>query len=283
MEIPFTKMQAAGNDYVYLDLFHLNLSGVDFGDLARKISVRHFSVGSDGLILIYPSETADVGMRMFNADGSEGSMCGNGVRCVAKYCYERGIVHKSRIAVETAAGVREVAVHVTNGKVQSCTVDMGKVSFTYADIPVNTSSDRLCLRAAGNDYPLIAVSVGNPHAVTFVESLKGDIAAAGAELACHPVFPEGANIEFVRVADPRRLEVRVWERGSGETYACGTGACASVAAAVRAGYCACGVPVSVHLRGGILTVTVGADLRVLLEGDAHMVFEGVFRYENQSQ
>jgi diaminopimelate epimerase len=280
MKIPFTKMHGIGNDYVYIDLFRHSLDGVDIPDLARKMSPRHFSVGSDGVILICPSDVADARMRMFNADGSEGKMCGNGVRCVAKYCYDTGIAKKEHITVETLSGIKTIRVHQENGCVKTAVVDMGKANLTPAEIPVKAETNHLTLHAAGRDYTLTAVSMGNPHAVTFVDSVDFDISVPGRELENHPAFPERANIEFVKVIDRTHLQMRVWERGSGETYACGTGACATAVAAVLAGHSDYDTPITVRLLGGDLTITVGRDLSVQMEGAAETVYEGVYTYEN---
>lgn len=258
----FTKMQGLGNDYVYLD----GTGGwpEDLPGLARRMSDRHFGVGSDGLICVGPSERADFRMRMFNADGSEGEMCGNGIRCVGKFVYDRGLTRKTALRIETGAGVREIFLHLKSGGVTAVTADMG--------VPeVGQTQD---LTVPAGTYRVTPVSMGNPHAVTFVEDPDQlDLAEIGPQVERHPSFPNRTNAEFASVLGPDRLRMRVWERGSGETMACGTGACAVLAAAVRAGLC--GREARVELRGGALRLSWDAGSgHLFLTGPAVTVFHG---------
>ncbi len=258
----FTKMQGLGNDYVYVDGIHQDLR--DLPQLARRVSDRHFGVGSDGLICIGPSQVADFRMQMFNADGSEGEMCGNGIRCVGKFVYDKGLTDKRKLTVETLAGVRELVLHVTEGKVAEVTVDMGA---PVVEPPIVIS-------AGGRDYPAIPVSMGNPHCVVEVADPAAlDLAAIGPEFEHWPHFPDRTNTEFVQVLSPDILSLRVWERGSGETMACGTGACAAVAALSAAGRC--GRQAAVRLLGGELTIDWEEKSgHVFMTGPAVTVFDG---------
>ena len=256
----FTKMQGLGNDYIYV------WGEVDSPEtLSVKLSDRHFGIGGDGLILIDKSEVADFKMRIFNADGSEAKMCGNGIRCVGKYVYEKGYTDKKEITVETLSGIKTLQLELENGKVKNITVQMGQ---THA-------SPEICLDIDGEDICFTPVSVGNPHAVTFVEDVENlDLAAIGPKVEKHPNFPDGVNAEFVQVIDERTLRMRVWERGSGITLACGTGACASAAAAVRQGLCEANTPITVQLDGGNLQIKIASDGTALMRGPAKFVFEG---------
>lgn len=249
-------MHGLGNDYLYVygELPHPE-------EAARKLSNRHFGVGSDGIILITPSEVADFKMRIFNADGSEANMCGNGIRCVGKYVFDKGYTEKTHLTIETLSGVRTVDLKTV---VVDATVDMGKAE---VQAPV-------ALTAAGVEVTCTPVSVGNPHAVIFVPDAEhAPLTTVGAEVERHKLFPGGVNVEFVEVIDRRTLRMRVWERGSGITMACGTGACASVAAAVAAGYCDENEEVAVRLDGGDLQVKVRADGTVMMTGPAKTVCE----------
>lgn len=272
MKIPFTKMHGLGNDYIYIDCFATPADTLpDLPTLAARLSQRRFSVGADGLVLILPSDVADAHMRMFNADGSEGLMCGNAIRCVGKYLYERGLIsaNSREITVETGSGIKALSLSVRNGKVDSVTVDMG-----CAEV-----SDEVILRAEGKHYHLILVSVGNPHAVCFTEDVGAvSVESVGAVLSAS--VNGGVNVEFAERVDETTLRMRVYERGSGVTLACGTGACAAVAAAVSRGICPSDTPVTVLLDGGALTVihavggtTVGTTYMI---GGAEFVFDGVF-------
>ncbi len=273
-------MHGCGNDYIYVDCF----SGepCDPGALSARMSPRHTSVGADGLVLICRSDVADAKMRMFNLDGSEGMMCGNAIRCVGKFLYDNGIVKSTSVTVETRSGIKSLTLFPDEktGKVASVKVGMGRASFAAADVPVLCGADEFvdgAIDINGRQWRLTCVSMGNPHAVTFVDNVGSlDLCAIGPLFEHHTMFPERVNTEFVRVIDEKTLEMRVWERGSGETYACGTGACASVAAAVRLGICRPGTPVSVRLVGGELAVTVDGDFSVTMTGPAVKVYEGVY-------
>lgn len=258
----FTKMQGLGNDYVYVDAIHQDPG--DLPRLARRVSDRHFGVGSDGLICICPSQTADFRMRMFNADGSEGEMCGNGIRCVGKFVYDKGLTGKRTLTVETLAGVRELTLHVTGDKVSEVTVDMG----------IPTVEPAIAIAVKGKHYTGVPVSMGNPHCVVEVDDPAGlDLAAIGPEFEYWPHFPDRTNTEFVQVLSPDVLALRVWERGSGETMACGTGACAAVAALFAAGRC--GRRATVRLLGGELTIHWEEKSgHVFMTGPAVTVFDG---------
>ena len=231
----FTKMNGIGNDYIYINGFEEKVD--DPSALAIKLSDRHFSVGSDGVIIILPSKVADFRMRMFNADGSEGKMCGNGTRCVAKYVYEKGLTDKTCVTLETLAGIKTLDMDVEDGVVKSVSVQMGKADFNASDVPVIFGGDEMVsqkLSLECGEWVVTCVSMGNPHCVTFVNDTKSlDLEKIGPQFEHNPIFPERVNTEFIKVIDDATLEMRVWERGSGETLACGTGACASVAAAVK--------------------------------------------------
>ena len=281
MRIEFTKMHGCGNDYIYVDCIN-GAEPEDPGALSAAMSKRHSSVGADGLVLICPSEVADAKMRMFNLDGSEGLMCGNAIRCVGKYLYDNGIVDKTEITVETRSGIKTLSLLVGDGTVKEVTVGMGHASFAAADVPVICDGGEFidgAVSVAGREWKLTCVSMGNPHAVTFVDDVQSlELERIGPLFENHEMFPQRVNTEFARVIDEKTIEMRVWERGSGETFACGTGACATVAAAVRLGLCCAGVPVTVRLRGGELTVTVCEDRSVLMTGGAAKVYEGVYEY-----
>ncbi|MEW5762172.1 MAG: diaminopimelate epimerase [Bacillota bacterium] len=271
----FVKMHGLGNDFVVLDGWREPLPEAP-GTLARRICDRHFGVGADGLVLIGPSRQADVGMRIFNPDGSEAEMCGNAIRCVARYVHERAYVTGDRIRVETPAGVMEPRLVLRGGRVAAVRVDMGKPRLERGEIPMEGPPGRVVeepLEVAGSTLRLTAVSMGNPHAVLFVDDVQEiDLLALGPALENHPVFPRRTNVEFVQVLGPRAVRVRVWERGAGATLACGTGACAAVVAGVITGRTA--REVTVHLPGGDLEVAWAADGQVYLTGPAEEVFEG---------
>ena len=274
----FTKMQAAGNDYVYMDTFKAPISSPEA--LARRISDRHFGVGSDGLILICPPSDpgeADFRMRMFNADGSEAEMCGNGIRCVGKYVYDNGHTDKEQVRIETLAGVLTLRLHVSGGKVETVTVDMGEPRLAPKDIPVSGPGEDFInrpLRVQGRVWNVTAVSMGNPHAVVFVHGIDNlDLSGIGPQFEHHPLFPRRTNTEFVEVVGRHHLKMRVWERGAGETLACGTGACASVVAAVLTGNTE--RKVRMKLLGGELDIEWDeATNHVFMTGGAVTVFTG---------
>lgn len=273
----FYKYHGAGNDYLFFDCFEERLPYP--WRLARELSERHFSVGGDGIVLILPSETADARMRMFNADGSEGRMCGNAIRCVAKYLYDVKKIGKKRILIETKAGTKTVYVRTKrrSGESYAFTVDMGGPAFAPSRIPALFEGERIVghpLIVGEQTYRVTCVSVGNPHCVVFGDDPETlDLEEVGPQLSGHPAFPEGVNAEFVQVVGKNELKMRVFERGSGETLACGTGACAAAVAAVLNGYAEKNADVKVHLRGGELKVVYTGET-VLLTGPASFVFKG---------
>ena len=277
MKTEFTKMHGLGNDYIYV--YCPNKEPENPNEISRLISRRHFSIGSDGLVLICSSEIADAKMRMFNADGSEGGMCGNAIRCVGKFLYDKGIIKKDKISVETLSGIKYLSLFIgEDGMVETVSVEMGKANFSPAAVPTTffdeAVNEPICV--LGNEYKITALSTGSAHCVTFQKDVFDlDISEIGPLFENHEVFPERVNTEFIECTDRRNINMRVWEKGSGETLACGTGACASVAAAVRLGMCESGVPVTVHLRGGDLEITCFSDYSLIMRGKAETVFDGV--------
>ena len=255
----FTKMHGLGNDYLY------HYGEIEKpADVSIKLSERHFGIGSDGIILITPSDCADFKMRIFNADGSEAKMCGNGIRCVGKYVFDKGYTDKTHLTVETLSGIKTLDLKTVGGKAVYATVDMGKCK-------VNKS---VTLEALNQEVTLLPVSMGNPHAVIFVKDAENaPLTTLGAALEHHEFFPDGVNVEFVQVIDSLTLRMRVWERGSGITMACGTGSCACVAAAVAMGYCRENELVTVKLDGGDLSVKMLPDKTVMMTGPAKTVCE----------
>lgn len=287
----FTKMHGCGNDYVYINCFEEKVENPT--ELAIKLSDRHFGIGGDGVILICPSDKADCTMDMYNLDGSRGKMCGNGIRCVGKYAYDHGIVDKTEITVETLSGIKTLKLvkNEKTGKIDSVTVDMGYAEFDPVKIPLSVDemnklagsegvkkSDNGCVlglkvEVNGKTNAYSFVSMGNPHAITFVDDVKTlNIMECGPDMEKHPLFPEKANIEFIHVVDRNHIDMRVWERGSGETWACGTGACASVVACFENGLTDRNVEVT--LLGGKLNIEYLEDGRVLMTGPATEVFNG---------
>ena len=257
----FTKMHGLGNDYLYV----YGEVPADIAALSRKLSDRHFGAGSDGMIYISPSEKADFRMRIFNADGSEAKMCGNGIRCVGKYVYDKGYTDKTHLTVETLSGIRTLDLEVRGGKVRRAAVDMGRAE---------VGEDR-SLSVDGPEWTGTPVSVGNPHFVLFVRDIEeAPLSTLGPRIEKHEAFPDGVNVEFVEARGENRLRMRVWERGSGVTMACGTGACASAAAAVRKGLCDPYEPVCVELDGGILEIRVDRGGTVTMTGPAESIYEG---------
>ena len=271
----FTKMHGCGNDYIYFNCVGDSIENPE--KLAVRLSDRHKGIGGDGIVLICPSELADAKMRMFNIDGSEGKMCGNAIRCVAKYLWDRELVRKEEIHIETLSGIKTCWVHAVEGLADTVTVDMGSAVLAPAKIPVNLAGDVIVRRnteVAGGIYEITCVSMGNPHCIVFGEDPDGlDLESLGPAFEHDPLFPERVNTEFVQVLGPNTLKMRVWERGSGETMACGTGACASAVAAVLCGSCKMGADIVVRLRGGDLVVNYTED-RVLMTGEAREIFEG---------
>ena len=272
----FTKMHGIGNDYIYVNC----MNGMDFdpSETSIRLSDRHFGVGSDGMILICPSEVADFKMRMFNADGSEGKMCGNGVRCFAKYVYAKGLTDKTEITVETLGGVKTAQLTVEDGEVTSVRVNMGGPILEPALIPVKWNGDSLigeAVSVAGGEWNITCVSMGNPHCVVFVDDVDGmDLEKSGPKFENDTLFRERVNTEVVRKIDDRTVQMRVWERGSGETWACGTGACAVAVASILCGYVTSNT-VTVKLRGGDLRIEWNREENtVYMTGPATFVFEG---------
>ena len=284
MKISFTKMHGIGNDYIYLNCF--DSEPEEPAALAVEMSPRHFSVGSDGLVLICRSQIADAKMRMFNADGSEGKMCGNAIRCVGKYIYDNGMTEKTELKIETLSGIKTLSLSVKNGKVCSVCVDMGRYTLAPEALPLLSEKEMIDrpVSVKGKEYRLTAVSVGNPHAVCFLPEIDGlDLEKIGPDFENLSLFPERVNTEFVRRIDPTTLQMRVWERGSGETYACGTGACATVAAAVVNGLCPADEDITVRLIGGELTVRCCSDGSIFMTGAAKKIYEGVYEYGSEAE
>ncbi|MGN0822790.1 MAG: diaminopimelate epimerase [Candidatus Gallimonas sp.] len=271
----FYKMHGIGNDYIYFDCFDGEPS--DPSALAKRLSDRHFSIGGDGVILVCRSAVADGKMRMFNADGSEGKMCGNGIRCVGKFLYEVKGIRKETVTVETLSGIRTLRIGAKNGIVHSVTVDMGKAELRPERIPARLGGDRAVgvpLEVAGKTYSVTCVSMGNPHCVTFVDDPYAiDLEKIGPQFETHEAFPERVNTEFVQVLGKNDVRMRVWERGSGETWACGTGACAVAVACALNGYCEKNAEITVRLRGGDLKIRY-TDEAVFMTGGAEFAFTG---------
>lgn len=272
----FTKMHGIGNDYVYVNCFEETVD--DPVKTAIAVSDRHFGIGSDGLILIKPSQVADGKMEMYNADGSQGAMCGNGIRCVAKYMYDHGLTDKTSISVETKSGIKYLDLTVADGKVTEVRVNMGAPILKAADIPVRADKEQLVgepVEVDGRIWHITCVSMGNPHAVTYLDDVKHlEIEKIGPKFENHSMFPDRVNTEFARVIDRRTVEMRVWERGSGETLACGTGACATAVASILNGYTE--DEVTVRLLGGDLKIFWDRkENTVYMTGSATTVFDGV--------
>jgi diaminopimelate epimerase len=274
----FEKMHAAGNDYIYVNLFEEKVENP--ADLSRRLSDRHFGVGGDGLVLIGPSTEGDFSMQMFNADGSEGLMCGNAARCVGKYLYERGLTTRTEIALQTKSGIKYLflTVNPATDTVERVRVNMGKAAFAASDLLRSqvTLPEMVDypVQVDGREYRITFVSMGNPHAVIFMQDVDSlEIEKIGPKIEHHDLFPERTNVEFIEVTDRTQLKMRVWERGSGETLACGSGACASVVAGVITNRS--DPKATVQVRGGMLHVEWDRDNnQVFLTGDAHFVFKG---------
>lgn len=275
-------MHGAGNDYIYIAA--MTESPQNLGSLSEKISNRHYGVGSDGLVAILHSDSADFRMRMFNADGSEAQMCGNASRCIGKFVYERGLIDKTEITLETLSGIKTLKLTVNDGIVEKVSVDMGKPEFTASKIPVASTCGlpivRETISVEGSDYDITAVSMGNPHGVIFCDSITDKMVLGdGPLLETAGIWPERANIEFAKIEGRDKITMRVWERGSGETMACGTGACATVVAGVVNGLC--DRQVAVKLPGGTLDVEWReSDDHVWLSGGAEFIADGIFYYES---
>ncbi|MEM1515890.1 MAG: diaminopimelate epimerase [Thermoproteota archaeon] len=281
MKLPLWKMHALGNDYILIDNRDGRISDKILSSLAQRLCRRRFSVGADGLLILHNSSVADVKMRIFNADGSEAEMCGNGIRCLAKYCYENSIVRKSEMSIETLAGIKEVWLHIINGKVLSITVDMGSPIFDGEKIPILSKKKFIneWLDVNGEKFRATCLSVGNPHCVIFVNDVASfPVEYYGPKIEKHPLFPKRTNVEFAQIIRPNIIKVRVWERGVGETLACGTGACASVVAGRILG--ALSNECVVRLLGGDLKIRYDEiNNRVFLTGPAEKVYEGIIELE----
>lgn len=278
----FTKMEGCGNDYVYVNLFEEEIENPE--KLSIAVSDRHFGIGSDGLITIGPSEKADFRMRIYNADGSEAEMCGNGIRCVAKYVYEHKLTDKTEISVESGAGIKYLKLFITDGRVLSVRVDMGEPILAPELIPVEAEGNRVVdepITVAGKEWRMTCVSMGNPHAVVFVDHVADfPIEQYGPEFENHPRFPKRTNTEFVQIISRTEASMRVWERGAAETWACGTGTCATVMACILNGYT--DNKVLVHLRGGDLTIEYEPDTNhIYMTGPAREVFTGEWKQEEK--
>ncbi len=271
----FTKMHGIGNDYIYFDCTKNVIA--DPKNLSIRLSDRHTGVGGDGIVLIMKSDVADFRMRMFNADGSEGKMCGNATRCIGKFVYEKGLTNKTKITLETLSGIKYLDLKVENSKVEEITVDMGQVTFESEQIPIDAQGEFVAreITVDGSQYTATGVCVGNPHCVVFVDETSDfPIEKIGPKFENHQLFPERINTEFVKIIDENTLQMRVWERGSGETMACGTGACATAAAAVKNGISKADTDITVKLLGGDLKIRVTKDWKVFMTGPAAFVFEG---------
>ena len=273
----FTKMEGLGNDYVYIDCTKMNEEQIiEISKMAKKISDRHFGVGSDGLILICSSEVADFKMKMFNSDGTEAEMCGNGIRCVGKFVYDKGLTQKENITVETLAGIKKLKFNIENGKVKTVIVDMEKPILDAELIPVIAEKSPIVglkIKASDKEFEFTCVSMGNPHAVTIIEDVDNfEIEKYGPILEKDEHFPKKANIEFIQILDENNIKMRVWERGAGETLACGTGACAVCVACTLNKLVKEKEFINIHLLGGILRIKW--DETVYMEGPAKIVFEG---------
>ncbi len=271
----FTKMEGLGNDYVYVNCFQETVDNPS--EVAQKVSDRHFGIGSDGLILIKPSEVADFRMDMYNADGSQAEMCGNGIRCVAKYVYDYGLTDKTSISVETLAGIKYLDLQVTDGKVSLITVNMGSPELIPDKIPVISDSTKVIdepIEVDGTTYKMTCVSMGNPHCIVFVDdTVSFPLETVGPLFENHERFPKRVNTEFIQLLDRKTVNMRVWERGSGETLACGTGACASAVACILNGLTE--DEITLHLLGGDLIVRWNQEENlVYMTGPARVVFDG---------
>ncbi|NLK71317.1 MAG: diaminopimelate epimerase [Clostridiales bacterium] len=272
----FTKMHGIGNDYIYINCF--NETVLNPNETAIFVSDRRFGIGSDGLVLIMPSEIADFKMRIFNADGSEAMMCGNATRCIGKYVYDKGLTDKDEITLETNSGIKHLKLFIKDNKVDAVEVDMSKAILKPRDIPVDSDLDLFIsepVEVNGAEYAITCVSMGNPHAVIFMDGIDElELEKIGPYFENHSLFPDRINTEFVEIIDDKTLKMRVWERGSGETFACGTGACATVVAAVLNKHCRADEEITVHLRGGDLKITYKSDGTVMMTGPATHVFDG---------
>ncbi|GFN24035.1 diaminopimelate epimerase [Thermanaeromonas sp. C210] len=281
VSLHFTKMHGLGNDFVLVNCFQERLPG-DPGEVARRVCHRRFGVGADGLIFLLPSQVAELKMRIFNPDGSEAEMCGNGIRCLARFAYEEGLVPGPGIRVETLAGIIVPQLILEGGRVLGVRVDMGEPRLDRRDIPMSGEGEKaidIPLEVEGEIVKATCVSMGNPHCVLFVPDVDtAPVSTWGPFLENHPLFPQRTNVEFIEILNPAEVKMRVWERGAGETMACGTGACAAVVAAALTGRT--GRHVTVHLAAGDLAIEWAPDNRVFMTGPAVRVFDGVYRQES---
>ena len=272
----FTKMHGIGNDYIYFNCMEKEIENPE--ELSLKLSDRHFGIGGDGIVLILPSKVADFRMRMFNADGSEGKMCGNASRCIGKYVFEKGLTDKDVVTLETLAGIKTLNLTVEDNKVIEVEVNMGEAILNPKDIPVNINKDKIVnetITVDSKEYDITCVSMGNPHCIVYMDNIDDlEIDKIGPKFENHELFPERINTEFLEVIDKNTIKMRVWERGSGETYACGTGACAATVASVLNNYCNIDEEVTVKLRGGDLKIKYLSNGLVYMTGPAEFVFEG---------
>ncbi|WP_025028459.1 diaminopimelate epimerase [Caldalkalibacillus mannanilyticus] len=281
MSFRFTKMHALGNNYIYVNQFEESLPEDALADIAIKVASVQTGIGSDGMILICPSNVGAVKMRVFNSDGSEAKNCGNGLRCVAKYSYEKGLVTEPKFKIETLGGIVEAEVRLVQGKVVEVTIDMGKPGLTKGSLPMLGEKEESTVDAQmtvdGEELSFVGVSMGNPHAIFFVEDVeKAPVTTLGPKIEKHELFPEWTNVEFIHVRNPREIDFRVWERGSGVTYACGTGACAAAVAAIVKEKAQKGEAITVHLLGGDLQITWKEDDHIWMTGPAEYICEGIF-------
>ncbi|SFM38269.1 diaminopimelate epimerase [Gracilibacillus orientalis] len=284
MKIPFTKMHGIGNSYIFINVFEFSIEENILADLAKAVSNKDTGIGSDGLILIHPTENAEVGMRIFNKDGSEGKNCGNGLRCVAKYAYEHQLVDSKQFTIETKAGNVSAEVHGERESVDEVTVDMGVPILKRSEIPMLGEDQEQVIaepfEIRGENLEVTTVSMGNPHAVFFVNDInEAPLTTLGPVIEKDERFPESVNAEFIEQVNDQEIHFRVWERGSGVTLACGTGACASVVASALNGKLDKGKEITVHLAGGDLYITWAEDGRVWMRGKAETTIEGTFFME----
>ena len=276
IRLDFWKMHGLGNDFIIIDNRDRKLDRLNLGKLASTLCRRRFSIGADGLLLLYKSNVADAKMRIFNADGSEAEMCGNGIRCIARYCYERNIARKEHIRIETLAGTKDLWLKINDGRIESVKVDMGSPKFKRPQIPMRGEGTFINqeLKVNGEKFRATCLSIGNPHCVIFIDKLdEFPVRKIGSKIERHELFPNRVNVEFVEVMSRNELKVRVWERGVGETLACGTGACASVVAGKinekTDRRC------TVHLLGGDLKIEYTKDNKIFMEGSVEKVYEGI--------
>ncbi|MCD7036244.1 diaminopimelate epimerase [Metabacillus sp. GX 13764] len=281
----FTKMHGLGNNYIYVNLFEEKINEEDLADVAQMVSNVNTGIGSDGLILICPSDKASVKMRIFNSDGSEGKNCGNGLRCVAKYAYSRHLVYNPRFTIETLSGIVEAEVHMADGHVSDVTIDMGAPRLKKGDLPMTGDAESETIAEQmefnGQLYQATALSMGNPHIIFYVDDIeKAPVTTLGPFVEKDARFPESVNTEFVQTVKEDEMHFRVWERGSGVTQACGTGACAAVVASVLNGYAKRGADTIVHLAGGDLIINWTEEGRVMMTGPAEVICEGIYYYQS---